>query len=53
MKVAKITFYSVPLDTGINLTRYVKGKSSVLEKLIVRMETDEGLVGRGESCSAP
>src|SRR5262249_20255582 len=53
MKLSKITFYSVPLDAGTNLTRYVVGQNSTLEALIVRMETDDGLVGWGESCSAP
>ena len=54
MKVSRITFYSVLLDTGTNLTRYVADQSrSLLETMIVRMETDDGLVGWGESCSAP
>ena len=54
MKVDKIAFYSVSLDTGSNLTRYAADRSrSVLQALIVRMETDNGLVGWGESCSAP
>lgn len=54
MKVSRITFYSVSLDTGTNLTRYVADRSrSLLETMIVRMETDDGLVGWGESCSAP
>jgi len=54
MKVSKITFYSVSLDTGTNLTRYVAdGSRSPLETMIVRMETDDGLIGWGESCSAP
>ena len=54
MKVSRITFYSVSLDTGTNLTRYVSDQSrSLLETMIVRMETDDGLVGWGESCSAP
>ena len=54
MKVSRITFYSVSLDTGTNLTRYVADQSrSLLETMIVRMETDDGLVGWGELCSAP
>ena len=54
MKVSRITFYSVSLDTGKNLTRYIADQSrSLLETMIVRMETDDGLVGWGESCSAP
>jgi cis-L-3-hydroxyproline dehydratase len=54
MIVSRITFYAVSLDAGINLTRYVSdGRRSPLETMIVRMETDDGLVGWGVSCSAP
>src|SRR5262249_46609515 len=54
MKVSRITFYAVSLDTGTIITRNVADQSqSLLETMVVRMETDDGLVGWGESCSAP
>lgn len=54
MKVSRITLYSVSLDVGTNLTRYAADQSrSSIETMIVRLETDDGLVGWGESCSAP
>jgi L-alanine-DL-glutamate epimerase-like enolase superfamily enzyme len=54
MKVSRITLYSVSLDVGTNLTRYAADQSRFsIETMIVRLETDDGLVGWGESCSAP
>ncbi len=54
MKVSRITLYWVSLDVGTNLTRYAADQSRFsIETMIVRLETDDGLVGWGESCSAP
>ena len=55
MKVTRITLYTVPLEVEANLTRY--GASQIihprLECLVVRIDTDAGLIGWGESSSAP
>ena len=46
MKVSRITLYSVSLDVGTNLTRYAADQSRFsIETMIVRLETDDGLVG--------
>jgi cis-L-3-hydroxyproline dehydratase len=55
MKVSRITLYSVPVHVDMSLTRYVADQSlhPSLEALVVRMDTDAGLTGWGEACSAP
>ena len=55
MKISRITLYSVPLDIGMNLTRYVADQiiEPRLDTLIVKLDTDDGLTGWGEACSAP
>jgi cis-L-3-hydroxyproline dehydratase len=55
MKITRITLYSVPIEIGINLTRY--GADQILHPklnaLIVRLDADNELIGWGEVCSAP
>jgi cis-L-3-hydroxyproline dehydratase len=55
MKIIRFTLYSVPIHIATNLTRY--GTDRVLhpelKAIIVRLDADSGLVGWGESCSAP
>lgn len=55
MRIERIALYSVPIHVGMELTRYVSTQSikPVLEDLVVRIETDDGLTGWGEVCSAP
>ncbi len=55
MRIERITLYSVPIDVGMELTRYVASQSidPALDTLVVRIETDSGLIGWGEVCSAP
>ena len=55
MRVTRITLYTVPLHTEMNLTRYVATQivPPRLHALIVRIDTDTGLTGWGESTSAP
>ena len=55
MKVTRITLYSVPLKIGMNLTRYVADQiiEPELDTLVVRIDSDDGLTGWGEACSAP
>lgn len=55
MRIQRITLYSVPIDVGMELTRYVTSQSinPALDVLVVKLETDNGLVGWGEVASAP
>lgn len=55
MKVMKISVHVVALDRKVVNTRYVADDSLAvdLESTILRMETACGLVGRGETCTAP
>ena len=55
MRIARITLFSIPIDVGMELTRYVANQSidPDLDVLVVKIETDDGLVGWGEVCSAP
>lgn len=55
MRIAWITLYSVPIDVGMELTRYVASQSinPALDVLVVKIECDDGLTGWGEVCSAP
>jgi L-alanine-DL-glutamate epimerase-like enolase superfamily enzyme len=55
MKVIRITLYSVSLKIGMNLTRYVADQiiDPALDTLVVRIDSDDGLTGWGEACSAP
>lgn len=55
MRIARITLFSVPIDVGMELTRYVSSQSidPALDVLVVRIETGDGLSGWGEVCSAP
>ncbi len=55
MRIERITLYSVPIDVGMELTRYVATQAinPALDVLVVKVETDTGLIGWGEVCSAP
>ncbi|RWN50275.1 mandelate racemase/muconate lactonizing enzyme family protein [Mesorhizobium sp.] len=55
MRIERITLYSVPIDVGMELTRYVASQSinPALDVLVVKIETDSGLIGWGEVSSAP
>ncbi len=55
MRITRITLYSVPIDVGMELTRYVASQTidPALDVLVVRIDTDAGLTGWGEVCSAP
>ncbi len=55
MRIIRITLYSVPIDVGMELTRYVASQTMdpALDVLVVKIETDTGLAGWGEVCSAP
>ena len=55
MRIAQITLFSVPINVGMELTRYVSSQSidPSLDVLVVKIETDGGLIGWGEVCSAP
>lgn len=55
MYIDRITLFSVPIDVGMELTRYVASQSidPALDVLVVKIETDSGLIGWGEVSSAP
>jgi len=55
MQIARITLFSVPINVGMDLTRYVASQAfgPVLDVLVVKIDTDSGLTGWGEVCSAP
>ncbi|MER9402379.1 mandelate racemase/muconate lactonizing enzyme family protein [Mesorhizobium sp. M0615] len=55
MRIQRITLFSVPIDVGMELTRYVTSQSinPALDVLVVKIETNDGLVGWGEVSSAP
>ena len=55
MRVTRITLYRVPLHMEMNLTRYVATQlvRPSLHALVVRIDTNTGLTGWGESTSAP
>ena len=55
MRIERIALHSVPIDVGMELTRYVATQSiePALEVLVAKIETEGGLVGWGEVCSAP
>lgn len=55
MKIERVSVYVVRHDPGVVNTRYVNtDKMSVdLETSIVRIDTDSGLTGWGETCTAP
>ncbi|MER8436853.1 mandelate racemase/muconate lactonizing enzyme family protein [Mesorhizobium sp. M1312] len=55
MRIDRITLYSIPVTIGLDLTRYVASQSfdPALDDLVVKIETDNGLVGWGEVVSAP
>lgn len=55
MYIQRLSLYSVPIDVGMELTRYVTSQSinPELDVLVVKLETDTGLVGWGEVASAP
>ena len=55
MRITQITLFSLPINVGMELTRYVSSQSidPSLDVLVVKIETDGGLIGWGEVCSAP
>ncbi|MCW0001758.1 mandelate racemase/muconate lactonizing enzyme family protein [Pararhizobium sp. YC-54] len=55
MKIKRISLFSIPIDVGMELTRYVSSQeiNPALDVLVVKIESDSGLVGWGEVCSAP
>lgn len=55
MRIERISLFSVPIDVGMELTRYVTSQSidPALDVLVVKIESDDGQVGWGEVCSAP
>ena len=55
MHINRITLYSIPINVGMELTRYVSSQfiDPALDTLVVKIETDDGLIGWGEVCSAP
>ena len=55
MRIHRTTLYSIPIDVGMELTRYVASQAidPALDVLVVKLETDTGLIGWGEVCSAP
>lgn len=55
MKIAKVSIHVVALDRNTVNTRYVVEDTLAadLEITILRMETECGLVGWGETCTAP
>ena len=55
MHIARLSLYAVPIDVGMELTRYVTSQSinPPLDIVVVKLETKCGLVGWGEVCSAP
>ncbi len=55
MKITRISLFVVPLDSWEVNTRYVAQDNlqATLETTIVRIDTDAGLVGWGETCTAP
>lgn len=55
MKIAKVSIHVVALDRNAVNTRYVAedALAADLEITILRMETECGLVGWGETCTAP
>lgn len=55
MRIERITLFSVPIDVGMELTRYVASQAidPALDVLVAKIETDGGLAGWGEVCSAP
>ncbi|RWI87854.1 MAG: hypothetical protein EOR22_27830 [Mesorhizobium sp.] len=55
MRISRITLFSVPVRIGMELTRYVTSQSidPALDLLVVKIETNGGLVGWGEVVSAP
>ena len=55
MKIERISLFSIPIDVGMELTRYVSSQKidPALDVLVVKVESDDGLVGWGEVCSAP
>lgn len=55
MRIQRLSLFSVPIDVGMELTRYVSSQSinPALDVLVVKLETDTGLVGWGEVASAP
>ncbi len=55
MKIIKLSTYVVSLDRNMVNTRYVSDDSLAvdLETTILRLETDNGIVGWGETCTAP
>ncbi len=55
MRIEGITLHAIPIHVGMDLTRYVASQKidPKLETLVVRIDTDTGLIGWGEVCSAP
>ena len=55
MIIERLTIYSVPIDVGMELTRYVSSQAidPALDVLVVKLETSDGQTGWGEVCSAP
>ncbi len=55
MRIERLSLFSVPIDVGMELTRYVASQSinPSLDVLVVKIETDDALTGWGEVCSAP
>ena len=55
MRIVRLSLYSVPLDPWQVSTRYgsTQTLAASLEANIVRLETDSGLTGWGESCVPP
>ena len=55
MKINKITLYTVPLDSWDGASRYNDQQMihPRLESTVVRLDTDSGLFGIGETCTPP
>ena len=55
MNITKLSVHRVPLDLWGAETRYTQGRARdiQIETNVVRLQTDGGLIGWGESCTAP
>ncbi len=55
MRISRITLFSLPINVGMELTRYVTSQTidPALDVLVVKLETDSDYTGWGEVCSAP
>lgn len=55
MKITRLSVFTVQHDASVTKTRYASSDKlkSDLETNIIKLETDSGLVGWGETCPAP